>query len=411
MAITNFTSKSVDRLTYKRSGAGWCVYWHRKLAGFGLRITQSGARTYVVRYRLRGSRAQKLKALGSSGKLTFGQAYDRAKEVLREAEQCRDWFDKAARERAQTLGQVWTYYSAEHLATDAVSPRTRNDAKSLWTQHCDKEFKNQSLADVTPERARDWHRRRTKEGPYVANRAAQALRAAWNYGLKYGRIPRELANPFASVKLNKETARQTILEPHQLPRFAKAANATSDPFARAYIWLAFYTGCRRTELLTLKWTDVMIEPARKDQPRAGIISLRETKGGEPRRVALSAPAIQILEEIPRTTNPYVFVGAVTDTHLDPKEHWNQVRRAAGLPELRLHDLRRSLGSWLGATGFSTKQIGALLGHKTEITSRVYVQLGEAANVKRQLVTAHALLAEEFLKEKPLAELVDLRERV
>ena len=104
----------------------------------------------------------------------------------------------------------------------------------------------------------------------------------------------------------------------------------------------------------------------------------------------------------------MFPATVSGTYLDPKPHWQQVRKTAKLPELRLHDLRRSFGSWLGASGIAPKLIGAALGHKTDITSRVYVQLGEAAGIKRQLATAHAKLADEFRQEKPLAEVVDLR---
>ncbi len=415
MAATKLSSATVDNLPYKANSASWTVHWHHKVRGFGLRVTEQGARTYVVRFRLRGSRSQKLKALGSTDKLTFGQALDNAREVLRLASQGRDWFDEIRRKRAQTLGEVWRYYEAEHLAGNGVSDRTRGDAKLLWENHCAKEFDFCSLADVTPERARDWHRRTSKSGDYVANRASQALRAAWNYGLKYGRIPREQANPFASVTLNKEQARQTILEPEQFPRFANAVNAVADPFARAYFWTLFYTGCRRTELLKLQWSDVEIKPEQDKEPRSGSITLRMTKGGERRVVALSAPAVEILEALPRTHNPHVFIGTRKtknhpvdlENHLDPKKHWHSVRIAANLPELRLHDLRRSFGSWLGASGVTPKLIGTVLGHKTDITSRVYVQLGEAAGIKRQLVTAHAALAKEFRVEKPKAKVIDI----
>ena len=197
MATPKLSSATVDNLPYEANSASWTIHWHHKVRGFGLRVTEQGARTYVVRYRLRGSRAQKLRALGSTDKLTFGQAQENAREVLRLASQGQDWFDEIRRKRAQTLGEVWRYYQAEHLAGTGVSERSRGDAKLLWANHCEKEFDFKSLADITPESARDWHRRATRRGPYVANRAAQLLRAAWNYGLKFGRIPREHANPFA----------------------------------------------------------------------------------------------------------------------------------------------------------------------------------------------------------------------
>jgi integrase len=414
MATTQLTASSVDRLPYSHSGAGWTMYWHGRLAGFGLRVTESGARAYVVRYRLRGSRAQRIRTLGATTVLKFGEALERAREVLRDAERGVDWFDQVKRERAQTLGDVWRYYESEHLASE-VAPGSRANARVLWRLHSEREFNGCPLVDLTPEKARDWHRKLSRGGKraYNANRAMQNLRAAWNYGVKFGRIPRALGNPFASITLNPEHARQTILEPHQVAAFAKAVNGLKDPYARAYVWLLFHTGCRRTELLKLTWADVEILPKRGKEPRAGTITLRQTKGGAPRKVALSAPAVGLLEGLPRVDgNDWVFCGTVEGTHLDPKDHWDRVREAAGLKELRLHDLRRTFGSWLGAQGVSTKLIGAALGHRTDITSRVYVQLGEAADIKRQLVTAHAALAEQFAKqaEKPRATVLALKAR-
>ena len=410
MATSNLTAATVATLRYEPSAAGWRIVWHSKLKGFGLRITANGARSYVVKFRLRGSRSTRLRTIGSPTKYTFGEAYEEARKALRDAERGRDYFETIERERSQTFGDVWRYYVTEHLASSDISERTRRDNGFLWTNHGEREFDRRALADCTPEQVRDWHRRVTRCGPYVANRAAQAFQAAWNYGRKYGRVPRELENPFATLELNREHVRQTILEPHQFPKFAKAMSAVENPFARAYLWTLFYTGCRRTELLKLKWADVELLPERQGEPRAGSILLRQTKGSEPRRVALSPPAVEVLETLPRTNNPHVFAGAIDGAPVEPEDHWRAVRKAADLPDLRMHDLRRSFGSWLGASGVAPKLIGAVLGHKTDITSRVYVQLGEAAGIKRQLATAHAKLAEEFRQDKPRAGVVNIAAR-
>jgi len=410
MTASKLTAATVPTLSYKHSPAGWCAYWHPKLKGFGLRITSKGARSYIVKFRLRGSRSTRLRTIGPPTKYTFGEAYEEARKALRDAEVGKDYFETIKRERAQTVGEVWRYYVSEHLSSPDISDRTRKDNGLLWKNHGQRKFDHCALADVTPEVARDWHREVTKKGPYVANRVAEALQAAWNYGQKFGRVPRELVNPFPSVEWNNEFVRKTILEPHQFPKFAETINAVENQFARAYLWTLFYTGCRRTELLKLKWSDVELLPAREGEPRTGSILLRKVKGGEPRRVALSAPAVKVIEALPRTDNPHVFAGAPNDTAVAPEDHWRRAREAAGLPDLRMHDLRRSFGSWLGASGVAPKLIGAMLGHKTDITSRVYVQLGEAAGIKRQLATAHAKLAEEFRQDKPRAEVVNLTAR-
>ncbi|HEY4748943.1 MAG TPA: site-specific integrase [Steroidobacteraceae bacterium] len=419
MAGKHLTARSVNRLPYRPSGAGWCIYWHggkHRLPGFGFRVTVNGARTYVVRYRVKGSRRQRIFKLGSSTVLSFTDAFKRAREVLREAERGVDWFAQVKRERSVTVADVWKHYEQEHLATDNVSAGSRANARALWRLHSEREFKSWALVDLKREDVRRWHNKlaagkRGQKHDHNANRALQNLRAAWNFGVANGRIPRALDNPFASIKLHPEHPRQTILEPHQFAAFANAVNGLNDPYARAYVWLLFHTGCRRTELLKLALADVELLPKRGHESRSGTITLRHVKRGESRKVALCAPAVELLEGLPPIKgNAYVFCGTREGTHLDPKDHWERVRKAAGLKELRLHDLRRTFGSWLGASGVSTKLIGTVLGHRTDITSRVYVQLGQAADIKRELVAAHAALAEQFAKEKPRASVVDLKAR-
>jgi integrase len=356
-------------------------------------------RSYVVRYRLRGSRAQRLRTLKKVSALTLEEATKRAKDVIREAEAGRDWFDTVGQERAHTLFSVWEYYRDNHLAGVDISERTRADANILWANHCEKAFKSQAVVDLSASQVRGWHKDRTASGRYVANRALQLMRAAWNYASKYGRIPEGLANPFAKVTLNAETARQTILQPAQLPAFAAAVDALPDPFARGFFWLAFYTGARKSELATLRWESVELgETPSTNEIRTGSITFGKTKNGEPFKVELSPPAIAVLEALPRTVNPHVFPGRMVGSHLDPAPYWETVRKTAKIPHLRMHDLRRSFGSWLAASGYSAKQIGVLLNHKSAITSEVYMALGQNVAVKRELVNMHAKLAREALEQ-------------
>jgi len=390
----------------------WIPYWDTKTPGFGLRVTRDGARAYIVGYRVRGNRRHRIKTIGKTAVFELEQARGRAKDILREAEAGRDWFKSIAETRALTMGAVWEHYRDEHLAGKDISPRTREDTKLLWTKHCEKTFKAQVVVDVTPADARSWHKEITASGPYVANRSLQFLRAAFNYGIRYGKIPAGVQNPFAMVDRNAEHARQVILLPEQFPALAGAIDALPDPYARAYLWLMFYTGARRTELATLTWANVSLaeKPSKAGEVRKGTVTFGRTKNGSAFTVELSAPAVEILEGLPRVEgNPYVFVGRVKGTRLDPKPHWQTVRKAAKLPELRLHDLRRSFGSWLAASGYSAKQIGAALNHRSDVTAAVYMQLGSNVTVKRALVDAHAKLVRDAIEQakKPKAEVVDL----
>jgi integrase len=177
--------------------------------------------------------------------------------------------------------------------------------------------------------------------------------------------------------------RKTRLELTELPKLEAAIDAqTADPYLRAFFRFTLATGCRRSEALSLKWEDVSLP-----DDGAASATFRDTKTGGDHTVALSAYAVKQLKGLTRlAANPYVFVSRQYGKRLqEPSKSWHRIRAAAGLKHLRIHDLRRTFGSWLGDAGFTSKQIGTALGHKSDITSRVYMQLGEAS--KRAAVDA------------------------
>ena len=128
------------------------------------------------------------------------------------------------------------------------------------------------------------------------------------------------------------------------------------------------TGCRRNEILTLRWTDVDLD--------AGELRLADAKTGA-RNVTLSPPAVKVLTELrPISDNPWVIAGHAPGKRLSNiNEHWHRIRTRAGLKDVRLHDLRHSWASRALALGESLPMIGRLLGHSQVETTARYAQLG------------------------------------
>jgi integrase len=260
-------------------------------------------------------------------------------------------------------------------------------------------FGTRSWRDVRRSEIRDWHA--GIKSPYNANRALQALRAALYWRLwseddaaGSGQHKRDTRNPCAGIELRPETERQVRLEVEQLPALERAIDSdTGDPYLRAYFRFLLATGCRRSEALKLEWRDVNLDG---DAPT---VTFRMTKAGTDHEVPLSPFAVRLLKALPRVKdNPYVFVGHRHGTGLQsPSKAWQRIRTAAGLPHLRIHDLRRSFGSWLGDAGFTSKQIGSVLGHQTDITSRVYMAIGDSS--KRSAVNAMQTLMQGAGKPK------------
>jgi integrase len=384
--MAGLTKRRIDAAKYAGAGNSRDVRWDDNPHGLGLRLFPSGRKSFVLMYRLAGRKH--LMALADYGVLTLEAARKRARAELAAVEGQNT--DPLAERRKRALeartGTVETLFRAyvEARTANPHRPMKRPDAP-LW--YGDKfifpRFGSKSWREVRRSEVREWHAEIAK--PYNANRALQAMRAAYYWRLwqeddSSGQRRREsdTRNPCAGIDLRIETRRQVRLELAELPRLEKAVDAqTADPYLRAYFRFVLATGCRRGEALALKWRDV----------EDNAVTFRNTKAGTDHTVPLSAYAARLLKDLPRlANNPHVFVSRQHGKPLaEPSKAWQKIRQAAGLKHLRIHDLRRTFGSWLGDAGFTSKQIGATLGHKSDITSRVYMALGDQS--KRAAVDA------------------------
>jgi integrase len=396
--MPSLTKRAIDAARYRGSANARDIRWDDDPYGLGLRVYPSGRKAFVVSYR-NANGVKRMATLGDLGILTLDQARTRAKRLLLSVDDKEDPLAERRRQRLEAkAGSVKTLFLAyvEARTKDPHRPMKRPDAV-LWygTKFIYPRFGTRPWRDLRRSEVRDWHASIAK--PYNANRALQALRAAYYWRLWQeddapGQRRREsdTRNPCAGIDLRPETRRQVRLELAELPKLEKAINAeTADPFLRAFFRFVLATGCRRSEALKLKWTDVALGAAKT---RASV-TFRDTKAGGDHTVPLSAYAGAQLEALPRYAgNPFVFASRQHGKPLqEPSKAWQRIRKAAGLTHLRIHDLRRTFGSWLGDAGFTSKQIGTALGHKSDITSRVYMALGDqskraAADAVERLMT-------------------------
>ena len=137
--------------------------------------------------------------------------------------------------------------------------------------------------------------------------------------------------------------------------------------AAAAIYLLLLTGCRRNEILGLRWDDLNFQ--------TGEIRLPDTKTGT-RMVPLTSPVAEVLNSLSRTPDsPWIFPGRKKGTRLvNLNDSWDRVRRRAGLDGVRLHDLRHTFASRALALGESLPMIGDLLGHRMVSTTARYAHL-------------------------------------
>jgi integrase len=137
-----------------------------------------------------------------------------------------------------------------------------------------------------------------------------------------------------------------------------------NPYWRAYFPLAILIGVRKTELLSARWEDVDFT---HNNPNNGpTLRIPTRKTGEELLVPLPVAAVSILRSLPSYgTSEFVFPGEGKSGHLiEVRNAWERVRNRAKVEGVTIHDLRRTLGSWLGGRGYSLQMIGKALGHRS-----------------------------------------------
>jgi integrase len=153
-----------------------------------------------------------------------------------------------------------------------------------------------------------------------------------------------------------------FIEKEFYPTFLEAVELEEAPYP-TIIKLLLHTGLRKQELLSLKWEYVDL--------KNGIVTIPETKNGRVHVLPLTKVAAELIKELPRD-NTYLF-HYQGHRLLDLKRPWDRIREKVGRKDLRIHDLRRTIGSWLAQSGVSLQLIGEVLNHKNPKTTMVYAR--------------------------------------
>jgi integrase len=234
-------------------------------------------------------------------------------------------------------------------------------------------------SEVTRADVRALHRWIGDKGrTYAANRVVALVRHLFNWGEREGLLPEGHPNPVRGIERYREEARERFLSPDEAKRVVTAIGREGNVYLRAYFLLALLLGTRKRELLGARWEDI-------DEAR-WTLRLPETKSGRSHELPLAADAQEILRSLPRLeNNPFVFPGMKEGEPLSVEaidKAWVRIRTAAGLPDVRLHDLRRTLGAWIVQQTGSLALVGALLNHSDpRVTAAHYARFADETRRK------------------------------
>ena len=408
-----FTKTALSALALPTEGARTTVY-DTEVPKLAIRLTVAGARVfYVVK---RDGAAMSWVKLGSYPDMTPEVARKAAQRVLGAFAQGRNPAkEKRAQRQQQTLGEAYEQYRVLHIIPRGI--KSADEIHALWERclgtlpdapakrHGRKRSKHNAGVDWSKRKidaidnaaVRSLHAGMGKTHATMANRVVELLSSVYNRAREAG-YPG--SNPTDGIKPFKEAKRDRFIQAGELPRFFVALAADTSADFKHFVLMSLLTGARRTNVLAMRWQDVDIQSATWRIP--------QTKNDDPQVVALVPEAVDILRERDPQDTGYVFAAPSATGYLTPpKKRWRALLERAQVADLRIHDLRRSLGSWQAISGASLAIIGKSLGHKSADATMIYARLS-LDPVRASLNTATTAMLTAAGVKKAAAPVVKMR---
>lgn len=369
------------------------LLWDSELRGFGVRVANSGTKTYFVRYRSKApgaASARRFVVIGRHGVVTTEDARNKARALLSQAAIGEDpVVEREKRKAITTVRALVELFLTQHVEAKR-KPGTYRGYRSLLEKHVVPTIGSLSAEHIAPQKIAELHLK-MRDTPYQANRILTVLKSMYTFAGKRGLIPR-LCNPARDIEKYREQARERFLNVEELARIGEAlrlAETTGIPWkppvgtpskhrakpenqrtllpapALLAIRLLIFTGARKNEILTLEWSHVDLE--------RGLLLLPDSKTGR-KTIVLNSAAIELLRNAPRDSC-FVVPGDLDGAkRTDLKKPWATILRYADLEGVRIHDLRHTFASFGAGSNLGLPVVGKLLGHKSTATTARYAHL-------------------------------------
>jgi integrase len=389
MRHPNFTAERVaalrcDAATHQR------IYWDGKCPGLGLRVTPSGARSYIFEARLH-QRTLRL-TLGDARTWTLEQAREEACRLKLQTDQGRDPRAELAASDAAALAEqvaqskrsilasdAWAAYvthpahrwgerhRADHVALARPAGQAKARVKGTRKAGILRPLLEQPLAAITAATIEHWLQSEQQTRPSKARHGFVLFRAFWRWCAsrpEYAGLVDVSAVESKDVRRQvprARTRRHDVMERSHLPAWFKSVRALPNRVVSAYLQALLLTGARREEMAALRWADVDFA--------WNNLWIKDKVHAEGRKVPLSPYLRSLLLELPRR-NQWVFSStAAADGRLnEPRIPHNRALSAAGLPHVTLHGLRRTFASLAEWVEMPRGVVAQLMGHAPNATA-------------------------------------------
>ncbi len=336
--------------------------WDTRFAGLGVRVRPSGGRSWIF---LRNTG-------GGTRRISLGQAELKTVEEVRR--ECHALAAEPASEdkpdeirHAVPSFRDFVAGSWKEAHCDRYKPSTQRGVRSILARQLLPAFGSKPLDRISPAQVRRWFDAYSRTAPGGANRALDLLRQILNFGVACGHLG---TNPAQGVKRNRRPALTRFLSREEIGHLHRVLDRQTRKSSRQQadiIRLLLLTGCRKGEIVRLRWSAV-------DGDR---LVLADGKTG-PRTVPLNTQARRILERQPRDGSSFVFPSPRDLSRPRGRNLalWYRVRREAGIEDVRLHDLRHTHASHAVMNGVPVPVVSRLLGHSNVSMTLRYAHLGD-----------------------------------
>lgn len=377
-----FTKEEIAKLPPAAAGKR-DTYYDTKESRLMLRVTDKGAKAFYV-YRWHNGKPAKLK-LGAFPDLSMEQARTEAAKTSSDLATGNDPREKKraqkeAEQKELTLQQLFDAYIERHAKKqkktwaemiNAFDRNVRNfgglaDRKAISITHDDANKLHGALGNDK------------NKGVYTANRTIQMLRAVYNKAKAFKIYDGD--NPFESVSLFDEEARERFLSKDEMKKLFEALEKEPHQWTKDFVKLSLFTGQRKANVAAMRWDDIDLEAG------TWVIKGTEMKNSKSMVVPLTAVVLDILVtrkallEAEGKLGVWVFPSDSASGHItDIKRSWSTLRKRAGVEDCTIHDLRRSLGSWMASSNINMALIKGALNHKDmKTTEKHYARTAKSA---------------------------------
>lgn len=343
------------------------TYYDNAITGFVLEVRNTGGKTYALRYTDSHGKLRQF-TIGGSADISYSQARTQAEKL-----RSRVVLGESPIEEKRTKRTIPTL---AEFNTDRYMPFVKGYKKS-WDSddsylrnHILPKFGHLHLDEIKTEAVIELHHGMKANGyaAATANRIVILLRYMFNLARKW-KIPGAETNPTHGVDLFEvNNAKERFLSQAEAQKLIQVLQDSENPQLQYIVPMLLLLGCRKRELLDSQWQDWDLERR--------LWRIPMTKNGRPRHVPLSGKVLEILAQLPRWEGcPYVVPNPKTlKPFVQIFYSWDTARKQAGMPELRMHDLRHSAASFLINSNHSLYVVQKLLGHTQIKTTARYSHL-------------------------------------